>query len=98
MKPLLFDVHLVQKLSDTLKKSPKVSKHDTKDEPQAWTIAVSLKDIESSSRKIYEELIPELVNRDLSPEAIEDVLHQIGEELRHILYHIRDCKYYDYIP
>lgn len=32
-----------------------------------------------------------------SANDLEDLLHGIGEELRHIEYHIRDMAYFDYV-
>jgi len=42
-------------------------------------------------------LLPKLLNEDLSPEELNEVLLDIGEELRHILYHIKDPRFFGYL-
>ena len=43
-------------------------------------------------RKIYVELVPELVGTlDESPDAFKEKLWDIREEFRHIAYHIEDA-------
>lgn len=41
--------------------------------------------------------LPKLFSERLNEEQIDDLLHKIGEEIRHILYHIKDPKFYEYL-
>ena len=83
-------------LVEKLKKCKSVSKFDTTDEPEAWRIVNSLSDLEEAFEEVTRVLLPRLVNTESINEA-EDTLHDIGEELRHILYHIKDPKYFSYL-
>jgi hypothetical protein len=42
-------------------------------------------------------LLPRLLNDSLEPDELNEVLLDIGEELRHVLYHIRDPKFFGYL-
>lgn len=41
--------------------------------------------------------LAKLTGKSLGPNEIYPILHDIGEELRHILYHIKDPHYYRYL-
>jgi hypothetical protein len=64
---------------------------------EAATLAHAFSDLEVSFRKFLDEQLPRLVTAKVSPGEVKDLLLDIGEELRHILYHIRDPKFYKYI-
>jgi len=94
---LLNDVSKLKALSDRLSQSEKVTNYDKPDEPESWTIAIALKDIEESFIRVFDDHLPSLLNDDLPKSMVNDRLHAIGEEFRHIIYHIKDCKYYEYL-
>ncbi len=94
---LLADTAKVKALSNHLAISERVRRFDAPGEPESWTIAVALKDIEESCNEIFQEQLPPLVAGNLSSSEIDERLHRIGEELRHILYHIHDSRYYAYL-
>lgn len=79
-----------------LDRCERVTRYSTKEEDQSDTLANSLIDIEESSRKIINK-ISGLYLKNLSVEEIDDVVLDIGEDLRHILYHINDTKVFDYL-
>lgn len=64
---------------------------------EAWSIVHSLSDMEESFHKIYNEYLIKLLNNSLSQEEINDILLDIGEELRHISYHIKAPRFYKYL-
>lgn len=97
MNKLLDDAAKVKALSDHLSASERVRIFDAPGEPESWTIAVALRDIEKSCSEIFQEQLPPLVSGSLPKSEIDERLHRIGEELRHILYHIHDTKYYAYL-
>jgi Zn-dependent oligopeptidase len=66
-------------------------------EEAAWELATSLADIEEASKRYVNDLMPRLVAADVAEEELADLLHAIGEELRHVLYHVRDARYFGYL-
>jgi hypothetical protein len=92
----LVDPSAVSRLADILDRSRKVTTFDSEKEKEAHRLAYSLGDIEESVTKFL-ELLPRLMNEALTPADIEELLHEIGEEFRHIDYHMRDPRYFRYI-
>lgn len=84
-------------LADRLAKVPSVSQFDLPDEPQGSTIAHALSDLEDSFSMVVNELLPKLLDETKSAEELDELLLDIGEELRHILYHIKDTRYFGYL-
>jgi hypothetical protein len=84
-------------LIDVISRCSKVRELDRSDEPEASTLAHAFLDLEESFRRFIDEHLPELSRSDLSEQQVCDRLHEIGEELRHVLYHIRDPRFYDYL-
>lgn len=84
-------------LAKMLEKCPEVKKHDQDNEREAYTMAHSLLDLENSFKTFLEQYLPRLKNINLSPSETYNLLLDMGEEYRHILYHIRDQKFYRYL-
>ena len=91
------DAKDVNDLAERLAKCEKVSKCDEGVDVEGGSLAHSFHDLEESFRELLEVHFPKLMSKDLKPEEIENVLFDIGEEFRHILYHIRDPKTYRYL-
>jgi hypothetical protein len=87
-----------QSLARLMSRCSEVSRYDTDTEKEAWTLAHALLDLEQSFSRFTRELLPKLEREDLSSDDVCDVLHTMGEEFRHILYHIGDPKYFRYLP
>ena len=85
----------VKKFAKCLKGHKKISALCIEDEPGEWNIAYSFVEIEEPLLKVL-DLLPKVLNAQ-SEKALEDILHEIGEEFRHIIYHIRDNRYYSYL-
>jgi hypothetical protein len=66
------------------------------DEPVEWETAYALCHILSSARTIEQQLVPTILGATSQDEAA-DALHEVREELRHILYHIGDASYFSVI-
>ena len=66
------------------------------DEPVEWETAYALSHILRSARTIEQQLIPTILRTTSSDEAA-DALHEVREELRHMLYHIRDASYFSLV-
>ncbi len=86
-----------ERLAQVLSRCPSVAKYDTPTEPGAWRMAYSFVHLEKSCRAIFNDRVRVLLTRDLNGEEINDLLLEIGEELRHVLYHIRDMEFYRYL-
>jgi|TARA_B110000908_G_scaffold126595_1_gene148536 hypothetical protein len=87
----------LNKLSKNLSKSEKVNSLDGKKNIESSTLAHAFLDITESTSLITKELIIKLMSDKISENEVDDILLDIGEELRHILYHIKDSKYYSYL-
>lgn len=83
-------------ITRNLEKCERVVKHSTNEENQADTLANTLIDVEEALKKINEQ-IPKLYLHDLTDNEVDDLILEIGEELRHILYHVNDTPVYDYL-
>jgi hypothetical protein len=84
------------RLANILARSAKVRTFDSEGEQEAPRLAYSLGDIEESATTLL-QLLSSLTDEKLAAAEIEDLLQQIGEEFRHILYHMRDPKYFRYL-
>jgi len=83
-------------IAENLRKSRKVNSYDDDQERESDTLAHSILDMEGSFKEVLNE-IPKLSSKSVTEEDIDEALLNIGEQLRHILYHIRDAKFYKYI-
>jgi hypothetical protein len=73
-----------------------VSQYDDDENREAWTIAFALAEICESLTNINGQFLPRLIAVK-EPEAHKETLFDIGDELKHILYHIRDMRFYAYL-
>lgn len=87
----------IKALADRLSKCPDVTRYDREDEKEAWVLAITFGELEGSFNKFLYEQLPKLTDEQATPSELYDLLLDIGEEFRHILYHIRDPKFYRYL-
>jgi hypothetical protein len=97
MQKILGEMDQVKALAGVLSRCPQVTRYDSGTEREAWTLALALSDIEESVERIYVEQVPKLLETEITPAEIYETLLSLGEELRHILYHIRDPQFYRYL-
>jgi hypothetical protein len=97
IRRVLEDSGKVKKLADQLGKCPQVQALDEGEEKEAWTLAHSFSDIEESFLTILDGQLSRLLESELEASEVYDLLLDIGEEFRHILYHINDPKFYRYL-
>ena len=95
--PMLEDPTKINELARALASCECVSRYDHDGEVEGGTLAHGFSDLEKSFRKFLSELLPKLVDGNLSEREACDVLLSIGEEFRHIHYHLRDNKFYRYL-
>lgn len=94
---LLRDATDLKALAERLSRCPEVTKLDEGKEMEAWTLAHAFGDLEESFRKFLEDQLPRLTQDQLEASEIHDLLLEIGEEFRHVLYHIKDPNFYRYL-
>ena len=92
----------VQRLAERLKQIPRVrssaERHGSSSaEAEAWQIATGLADTEESANELFGTLVPRLLNVVPESEEANDLVNEIGEAYRHILYHILDTKMFGYV-
>jgi hypothetical protein len=76
--------HLAERLSGC----SEVTRYDAGEHKEAWALAGSFSGLAGSFRALLDEQLPKLAERNLPPSETYDLLLDIGEEFRHILYHI----------
>lgn len=59
-----------------------------KEEP--GTLVHAFSDLEESFRRFVDEQLPKLVDPSMEGEQLEDLLLDVQQEFRHILYHLHD--------
>ena len=91
-KRLFEDVEDVQRLAELLATCPAV-----KGLEDAWELAHTFSDLEESFSKCLDEYFARFQQKDLDASEVKDLLLDIGEELRHILYHIETPAFYAYL-
>jgi hypothetical protein len=94
---LLGDPEAWKRLAENLARCEEVTKFDRGQDQEAWTLAHAFADLEESFRKLLENYFPKLLAPEIECGLIHDVLLDIGEELRHILYHIKDPRFFAYL-
>ena len=79
-------------LARRLDTRPRVTRHDEGDHKEAWALAHALSDLEEASRSLALDLIPRIRAEGIEDSEIDNLLVDIGEELRQILYHLKRVK------
>ncbi len=88
----------VARLAGRLSRCSEVTRYDAGEHREAWALAGSFADLEGSFRALLDEQLPRLAEGNLPPSETYDLLLDIGEEFRHILYHILEQqKFYKYL-
>lgn len=90
------NIDRVKKLAKQLEKLKKIQVLGSEGEPGYWKLAFTLTEIEGSVANFLNELLPKLL-KEQSEEELDNTLLEIGEEFRHIIYHLKDSDYYNYL-
>lgn len=72
-------------------------KLDVSNDEIASDIVNDLLEIEKGFRSAFDELLPKLKSSRVDSEETEDILLDMGEEFRHIAYHIASSRFYQYL-
>jgi hypothetical protein len=82
-------------LARRLESCPPIQTYDHDDHKEAWVLAHSLMDLETSFRAYLDEDLPALLAAD-STDAICGALIQIRDGLRHAFYHLHDPEFFEF--
>lgn len=87
----------INRLAQILVALKSVNRFDTNEEIEGGTLAHAFSDLETAFRRFLLDLLPRLTAENVSEADATKVLHEIGEEFRHIDYHLHDPKFYEYL-
>jgi hypothetical protein len=90
---LLKETAAMDSLAQRLAESPVLSRFPNP-KAEAESLAYSLSDLEGSMRVFIDEQLPKLADPNLKGEELEDLLLDVREEFRHILYHLHDPEFF----
>ena len=92
-KPLLKETAAMDSLAQRLAASPVLSRFPNPAE-EGNSLAYSLSDLEGSMRVFLDEQLPKLADPSVQGEELEDLMLDVREEFRHILYHLHDPEFF----
>jgi hypothetical protein len=88
----------VKRLAERLAQCPELARSGQDLKEEAWGLADSLADVEGSMRQILDVQLPKLMSENLTPPETFDLLLDIGEDFRRILYHVLEQQsFYRYL-
>lgn len=91
------DAEYAEALRQRLSLCEFVSRLDEGEHNESAVLAHGLWDIEDSCRTLVDQILPALHAPSLTDDELRDLLVDIGEEFRHILYHLRESRFYEYL-
>jgi hypothetical protein len=94
---ILGDARAVVELARRLNDCPEVARVVGGEREGFETLAYAIAEIEESLRSILERHLPRLADPDADCSKLNGTLLDIGEELRHVMYHVKDAKFYAYL-
>lgn len=97
MEPLLSDTQQVKRLAERLAHLQGVRRFSGETHDEAWALATALADLEATFRSVVEDLLPSLVLNTLGDDQLHAVLLDLGEEFRHVRYHLESSRFYSYL-
>jgi len=87
----------LNRMSTNLSSSPRISRFDQGDHSESDALAHAILDMETEFSALSLEVFPKLLEADISPERADEIVWEIRDRLRHIVYHIRDCRSFQQI-
>ncbi len=94
---LLGDPRSVTSLGLRLSNLSGIRKYDVGDYSESQTLARTFAELEESFRKYLDDQLPRLLDPDTRADGLFELLLDIGENYRHIIYHILDPWFYKYL-
>lgn len=96
-KTVLGTTDSVAELARRLSNCSAIKRYDSEEHNEAWALADGFSDLEGAFRTILDQQLPKLLDPEVKCEALVDLLQDIGEEFRTILWHIQYPKFYCYL-
>ena len=84
----------VKMLSERLARSPQIARLDA---GEAGTLAHALADLEEEFFRFLNDTLPRVTRQEVTDSELDELLQEAGEQFRHIIYHLRDPSYYEYL-
>jgi hypothetical protein len=97
MKKSLGDAEARSSLRQRLQQCREIARWDEGEWNEAEVLVHALADLEESLEKLVKDLLPQVASNEVVGQELLGVLHEIGEEFRHVLYHVKDPKFYRYV-
>lgn len=88
---ILQNKDVIENLRERLARCPLVAKYG---EEESGTLVHAFLDLEESFRKFLDEQLPKLADPSVQGEQLEDLLLDVQQEFRHILYHLHDPQFF----
>lgn len=85
----------IRTLVEVLAQSPRVARFDSENFVEADALANAIVDMEKTFKVLIADVFPKLLASIGSAEATDEALWEMRDNLRHIVYHIKDCKTFD---
>jgi hypothetical protein len=82
----------VARLAQHLSRCREISQFDDGNHKEAWALADSFSDLESSFREFLDEGLPKLALAE--GEELVGLLFEVGVDFRHIIYHILEQQHF----
>jgi hypothetical protein len=86
----LFTGPVAVRLAKEFDRFATLNRFNSNDHNEAGALAHALGDMEGSFRKLLDEVFPKALDQPMSEEQLNEFVWSIRDELRHIVYHIRD--------
>ena len=95
----LGDMDAIKALAENLQRIPKIARVVGRDDlaEEAWAIATGLKDVRECCDRIFGQIVPALLATDPRSADAEALLYDLGEQYRHMLYHITQTRFFAYV-
>src|SRR4051812_6457444 len=97
MEKQLKEIEQINELAHRLAECPEITRFDSGEDKESWALADGFSDLEEAFRTFLDDYLPKLADPNVRGEALVDVLQDIGEEFRTILWHIQAPKFYRYL-
>ena len=78
-------------LTERLTNCPLITRYGPE---EVGTIVHALSDLEGSLHTFLDDQLPKLADPSARGDVLEDLLLEVREEVRHILYHLRDPEFF----
>jgi hypothetical protein len=86
----------VRSLAQRLAELESVRQHDSEEGPEGERLAASLAHIEEACEAFLNRL-PVLAREGITSEQRWGILHDIGEDIRHLVWHLHNTAYYEHV-